>query len=217
MSVGVSEHYNPRNAIDWKWTPNRELHVYGSGGDISSSNTIRSYAVTITYTGPVDIGDRTISKTDIPNYWRDPATMKQAEADSGVSGCIPTERETTGNIVMLVLFVCTSPFACMACIQNDRYDRYNASLERIANVNMGKHVARLVEAADSMIDERIRCIMQREGVGQSPIRSVAISPQPTFTLEQVQALLAQQQERQGSVPRPAGAVDSSTPLLAKAT
>lgn len=224
MPIDYLKYYTPKNLLSVTWTENREVHTSGQinttypdgvrgyvQGQISSEAHILSYAIKITYDGPVNIGDRQLKLQNIPNYWTDQQVEDEvyratAINPSGEPPCPATSFPTAPyssaewNLALLCSIFCLACL-CVAPFANEdtekRKQTYLAELDKIASDRMSRDIANLVEAADRSVSARVSYSEGQNNPNLAPQGQVQVQAPAqgqgliTLTNEQLQMLLAQ--------------------------
>jgi len=131
-------------------------NVYGGGGridPITTTHEIVSYNVKITYSGPVNIGDRTIVTT-IGNPATSAALIDAAKNQLGIYTLASTEC----TIMMGLSFLCCLCLFAACCYEghrNDRLNRLNARIAQLAARQLEQDVGNLLLQADANFYSRI--------------------------------------------------------------
>lgn len=217
MPIEPYKIYNPLNRIVFRYEPITELEVSGSvsteahiskgyevTGSVSSRNVCRAYDVTITYDGPVNIGDRTIVRRRIPNYWHDQEIAQEASRITGIKNGY-----TGWHTLATCLSVITCTYCCFVSCIGDNVNardrtRYN-KLDELACAKMSQVIAGMIQEADNLVTERVKYNESRQA--QAPIGPGNI----VLTTAQFQALLAGQQAQNSSSLVPTAGSAGSAP------
>jgi len=147
--------------LNWTITPNVQSNTTGTfnnqGGRVTTTHKIFSFVLKITYTGPANIGDRTLSETNIRNYWEDYHIKQLATQESDTGCCTPNDDDDvpTCCIITGFIFVLTIPWAIYYACQKPRHPKYAVALNKFASQAMSREIANLLQSADEQVKQRI--------------------------------------------------------------
>lgn len=216
MSVDPYKIFNPTNPIRYEYTPVTELKIqgyigstsngYGSlksvDGFTSSENVCIGYDVTLTYTGPADIGERIVHRQRLPNYWTNNGFQLTATQMTGIT---PDGKECVTDAIALgsiLCCICCCVFGCVNDHRRSRIAQLNAKINELCSAHMSKVLAEMLQNADKEVSERIQykeATMQRQmsvaapvGAGAGAGTGITLSPEQfAMLIKQVQQPPAQ--------------------------
>lgn len=182
------------------YTDNLNANVSASASvDISSKSVCTGYDLIIKYTGPIDIGERTIITKRVRNYAQDEDIWEQSEELTGISphnrafGCIPPFSSAKIQsfacftfVTCLFIFTETCFKSCLGstkCI-DDRREIFFDQVRELAHEKASKEVAEHMEQADKLVAARIAQKQSEQGNPQNALQipggsgmTVIMSPQ----------------------------------------
>lgn len=200
INEAVAKIYKPQNQLRWTVKKNVRATYYGTvvnsdQNSLEAGNDAGSYQLTVAYEGPVNLPERNIRTIEVPNYWYNPEIIQAARTATGIE-----EGVSCGLCCLMCCAICTC--VCLPCALSyknkhlaEQASILQAKVNEIACGRLAQDIAGLFREADPLVTERLRYAQSAQSgqVLASPPMQMAGSGNIVMSMEQLQALLRQQQ------------------------